>query len=276
MAEAIAVISFVSAVCSLADYGTRVVKRLNEFRTNVHDLPQTFLHVSDQLPLLTDTVNRIHRQAKDGHLSPQTETVLRPVVEGIHAQLTQLDSVLVKVLPSAKASTWEKGIKAVRNLKAQKTVDDFASVIDRYISNLTVYQTTHNGDLIKTLIKLIERMNSPRLQDVRVAPPRKPYFMVRYQTDEDFIGREEIVEEIRRRFGRKNRVAIAGIGGVGYVFQVARFDLIILLIQTAESPVLPLNTVTSTEGTTQTPTYSGYTVVTKPDSKQLIRRWQGR
>ena len=218
MAEAIAVISFVSTVCSLADYGTRVVKRLNEFRTNVHDLPQTFLHVSDQLPLLTDTVNRIHRQAEDGHLSPQTETVLRPVVEGIHAQLTQLDSVLVKVLPSAKASTWEKGIKAVRSLKAQKTVDDFASVIDRYISNLTVYQTTHNGDLINTLIKLIEQMNSPQLQDVQVAPPRKPYFMVRYQTDEDFIGREEIVEEIRRRFGRKNRVAIAGIGGVGYAF----------------------------------------------------------
>ncbi|OCK99064.1 TPR-like protein [Cenococcum geophilum 1.58] len=215
MAEAIAVISFVSAVCSLADYGTRVVKRLNEFRTNVHNLPQTFLHISDQLPLLTDTVNRIHRQAKDGHPSPQTETVLRPVVEGIHAQLTQLDSVLVKVLPSAKASTWEKGIKAVRSLKAQKTIDDFASVIDRYILNLTVYQTTHNGDLIKTLIKLIEQMNSPRLQDVQVAPPRKPYFMVRYQTDEDFIGREKIVEEIRRRFGRKNRVAIAGIGGVG-------------------------------------------------------------
>jgi hypothetical protein len=190
--------------------------------------------------------------------------------------LTQLDSVLVKVLPSAKASTWEKGIKAVRSLKAQKTVDDFASVIDRYISNLTVYQTTHNGDLIKTLIKLIEGMNSPQLQDVQVAPPRKPYFMVRYQTDEDFIGREEIVEEIRRRFGRKNRVAIAGIGGVGYVFQVARFDLIILLIQTVESPVLPSNTVISIEGTTQTPTYSGYTVVTKPDSKQLIKRWQGR
>jgi hypothetical protein len=77
------VISFVSAVCSLADYGTRVVKRLNEFRTNVHDLPQTILHVSDQLPLLIDTVNRLHDQAEDGHLSLQTETVLRPVVGGI-------------------------------------------------------------------------------------------------------------------------------------------------------------------------------------------------
>jgi hypothetical protein len=225
MAEAIAVISFVSSVCSLVDFGTRVVKRLNEFRTNVHGLPQTFLHISDQLPLLIDTVNLLHRQANDGHLSPQAEIVLRPVVEGILAQLTQLDSVLVKVLPSAKASTWEKGIKAVRSLKTQRTVDDFASVIDRYVSNLTIYQTTHNSDLIKTLI---ERMNSSQLHDVQVAPRRKPYFMVRYQTDEDFIGRGEIMEEIRRRFGRENRVAIAGMGGVGYAFQVTKFDLRLL------------------------------------------------
>jgi hypothetical protein len=82
MAWAIAVISFVSAVCSLADYGSRVVKRLNEFKTNVHDLPETFLHISNQLPLLIDTVNRLHVQAKSGHLDPRTEKALCTVVEG--------------------------------------------------------------------------------------------------------------------------------------------------------------------------------------------------
>ncbi|KAF4637077.1 hypothetical protein G7Y89_g980 [Cudoniella acicularis] len=33
-------------------------------------------------------------------------------------------------------------------------------------------------------------------------PRRKPCFMVRYQPDEDFIGREEIIEEIRQQFGK--------------------------------------------------------------------------
>jgi len=188
------------------------VKRLNEFRANVQDLPQSFLHISDQLPLLIDTVNRLHDQAKNGDLSPNTETALRPVVKGIHAQITHLDSVLVKVLPSAKASTWEKGLKAVKSVAYQKTVDDFASVIDRYVSNLTAYQTTHNGDLIKNLINAIERTSFQQPE-----ASRKPYFMVRYQADEDFIGREKIMEEIGRRFGRENRVAISGIGGVGYV-----------------------------------------------------------
>jgi hypothetical protein len=173
---------------------TRVVKRLNEFKTNVHDLPETFLHISDQLPLLIDTVNRLNEQAKTGCLDPRTEIALCPAVEGIHAQLKQLDSVLVKVLPCAKASTWERGIKAVRSLKVQKTVDDFASVIDRYVSSLTVHQATYNGEQIETLINFIEQMNSPQSQDVQVAPPKKPYFMVRYETDEDFVGREEIME----------------------------------------------------------------------------------
>jgi tetratricopeptide (TPR) repeat protein len=215
--DPITAVSFVSVVWSLVDYGTKVVQRLNEFRANVRDLPQAFLHISDQLPLLIDTVNRLHDQAKDGDLSPKAETALRPVVKGIHAQVTQLDAILVKVLPSAKASTWEKGLKAVKSVAYQKTVDDFASVIDRYVSNLTVYQTTHNGDLIKNLINSIERTSSQQPQPVQIAPSRKPYFMVRYQTDEDFIGRQKIMEEIERRFGRKNRVAITGIGGVGYV-----------------------------------------------------------
>lgn len=136
MAEAIAVISFVSAVWSLADHGTKVVKGLTEFRTNVRDLPQSLIHISDQLPLLIDTVNRLHNQARDGNLSSATEKALQPVVDGIHAQVTKLDSILAKVLPSAKASTWEKGLKAVKSLGFQKAVDEFALVIDRYVLNL--------------------------------------------------------------------------------------------------------------------------------------------
>ena len=44
----------------------------------------------------------------------------------------------------------------------------------------------------------------------------KSCFMVRYQKDEDFVGREDIMKEIEQRFQLKNRVAMTGIGGVGY------------------------------------------------------------
>lgn len=223
MAEAIAVIGFVSAVWSLADHGTKVVKRLNEFRANVRDLPQSLIHISDQLPLLIDTVNRLHNQSRDGNLSSATEKALQPVVNGIHAQVVKLDSLLAKVLPSAKASTWEKGLKAVKSVGYQKAVDEFAEVIDRYVLNLAAYQTTFNGELIKTLISLIEQRSSQQPQMVQ---PRKPCFMVRYQTDADFIGRDNLMEDIKQGFKTKNRVVIAGISGVGYTLPncSARFE----------------------------------------------------
>jgi hypothetical protein len=47
-------------------------------------------------------------------------------------------------------------------------------------------------------------------------PPRKTYFMVKFDRDPNFIGREDILKEIGERFKmRQHRVAMAGIGGVG-------------------------------------------------------------
>jgi N-terminal domain on NACHT_NTPase and P-loop NTPases len=83
----------------------KVIERMNRFRADVRDLPDAFLHISDQLPLLIDPINRLHDQAKNSDLSPNTEVVLRPVIKGIHARLEQVDTILLKVLPSAKAST---------------------------------------------------------------------------------------------------------------------------------------------------------------------------
>lgn len=213
MAEAIAVISFVSAVWTLADHGTKVVKRLSGFRTNVRDLPQSLIHISDQPPLLIDTVNRLQNQARNGNLSSATEKALQPVMDDIHEQVTNLHYILTKVLPSTKASTWEIGLKAFKSLGYQKSVDEFALVIDRYVLNLAAYQTTFNGELIKTLINLIEQRS---FQQPQMVQPRTPCFMVRYQTNEDFIGRDNSMDEIGQRFKRKNRVVIAGFSGVGY------------------------------------------------------------
>ena len=151
MAEAIAVIGFVSAIASLADYGERVVKRLNEFRRNVKELPQSFLHISVQLPLLVDIIHRLHDQSKKGGLTPTTEGFLKPVLDGLRQEIRKLDAVLGKILPSADASTWEKSVKALKSVGVQKDVDAFAAIIRDYVANLTAFQTTHNSDLIRRL-----------------------------------------------------------------------------------------------------------------------------
>ena len=125
MAEAIAVIGFVSAIASLADYGERIVNRLNESRRNVKELPQSFLHISVQLPLLVDIIHRLHDQSNKGELTPNTENLLKPVLNGLYQEVEKLDTVLSKILPSADASTWEKSVKALKSPRKPFTTHIF-------------------------------------------------------------------------------------------------------------------------------------------------------
>lgn len=216
MAEAIAVISFVSAVSGLVSFGWDVSKRLNEFRKNVRELPEAFKHIDIRLPFLLETLDRLKTQAKPGDI-----VFLDPVVVGLQGQLQRLREVLDKVLPSAKASTWEKGLKAVKSLHYEKVVEEFDAVIERYISDLTLFQTTSNGRFLEELQHLVEKTSQLQLAATTQplppakSPKAKAIFEIPFDPDTDFIAREEVIRTIEERFKTSNRVALAGIGGVG-------------------------------------------------------------
>lgn len=46
-------------------------------------------------------------------------------------------------------------------------------------------------------------------------PGEKPCILVPFDRDQDFIGREDIIDQIEQRFESQSRVALTGIGGVG-------------------------------------------------------------
>jgi hypothetical protein len=108
IAEALAVIGLVSAIVQFVDFENKVVGRLNEFRQSVNEAPKTFRKVNRQLPLLIDTLRRTQNQADSGHVSEETATALKPVVEGCLANVKQLEDMLAKALPSEKDSTWSR------------------------------------------------------------------------------------------------------------------------------------------------------------------------
>jgi nucleoside phosphorylase len=59
----------------------------------------------------------------------------------------------------------------------------------------------------------------------RLSPSRTVCFAVPFERDSKFIGREDVITEIDRRFELQRRVALAGIGGVGWVYLVIRADV---------------------------------------------------
>jgi hypothetical protein len=68
MAEASAVIGLISSIAQFIDSSTRVIGRLNEFRSSLDGVPETFREIKDRLPLLIDTLKRTQNQVDAGHI----------------------------------------------------------------------------------------------------------------------------------------------------------------------------------------------------------------
>ena len=222
MAEAIAALSLVQAIIGLTELGRTVVKRLNEFKNNVQDLPEAFQHIGNQLPILMRIANSLEERANSGDFAPDAEKDLEQVIKALKKELLDLDALLCKILPSARASTWEKGVKAVKSIKAQKSVDTYSTVIQAYVQTLSNFQIADHANQMRIIIDFVKQLKLAESDSLRepshVTPPRKAVWMLEFDGDEDFVGREETIAEVSTKFETNaSRVAVVGVGGVGYV-----------------------------------------------------------
>ncbi|MCJ1269570.1 hypothetical protein MMC22_009462 [Lobaria immixta] len=176
MAEAIAVISFVSAIAGLIDTGSKVVKRLNDFQSKVHDIPQTFQHVKTILPITISGLEQIRSKAQAGTLDSETQKALVPAVDGYGNQVRRLEEILGNVLPVKEDSSWDKMKKALRGLSKDKEHRNYG-----WTQPMPVQQT----------------------------------IMILAKRDLKFVDRTDILREVESNLKDYVRAAIAGIGGAG-------------------------------------------------------------
>lgn len=221
MAEAFAIIGVVQAALSLVSYGGQIVKRMDEFNNNVKGLPESFAKIRNQLPLLLHTVELLQRPGSDGKLNPNTEPLLIPVLDGLRKEIVSFDETLLKVLPSPHASNREKITKAIRSVGIQKKIDEFKSSIQEYLRTLDAFHNAHHADSLRELMATIEGrlerpVEPPAYEALLPKPKLNPVWMVKYDLEEDFVGRDGIMSTIEKQLTESNhRAALAGIGGVG-------------------------------------------------------------
>jgi N-terminal domain on NACHT_NTPase and P-loop NTPases len=103
VAEALAIVGLVSAIVQFVDFGSKVIERLNEFSSDIHELPKTFQTVKAQLPLLISTLSRTQRQATAGHVSDATAVALKPIIDACLNEIKVLQLILDKTLPPQKS-----------------------------------------------------------------------------------------------------------------------------------------------------------------------------
>ena len=210
MAEALAIMGLVSSIVQLIDFGSRVVDRLNEFSFDVHDLPKTFQTIIVQLPLLIDVLNRTQRQADAGHVSDATAITRKPLIDACLNEIRALQTILDKTLPPQKSSSWQRRLLALKSLTHDKDVNRSIQKLESHIRLLTLDQSTSNSDEL-LMLKVSQQANS-------IAPhhPRKPVFMVPFDRDDIFVGRQDILDRIDQKLkASRRRAVLTGIGGVG-------------------------------------------------------------
>jgi hypothetical protein len=197
MAEAVAVIGLVATIGQLVDFGTKIIKRLDEFQSDIDQVPQTFRDIKNQLPLLLNTLQRTKAQAEAGDIDEDTQKAILSVVEGCRAQVQSLNDTLVKTFPAKGDSKWRRGVKVFRSVSQEKDVQQIVESLQTYVSTLTYHQAA----------------GSPKVLSGRT----KPLFTVPFERDPHFIPRSDILEQVDQKLKAHRRVALAGIGGVGQV-----------------------------------------------------------
>ncbi|KAL8762146.1 MAG: hypothetical protein Q9184_001802 [Pyrenodesmia sp. 2 TL-2023] len=197
MAEAVAIISFVSAVVSLVDAGSRVLSRLNEFNAASSEIPESFKHLNAQLPIVLDGLRRTEARAKAGSVDKRTQEALIPTIQGCRDRVAGLYDILDELLPSQTDSSFDRFIKAAKSLSKDKKVPKLLKDIASYLTSLTFHNTSADAT------------------PVNHAQPVRRVNMTPADRDKNFVDRPDVFGALDVTMKEYGRAAIAGIGGVG-------------------------------------------------------------
>lgn len=198
-------IGLASAIVTFVDIGAKIVKRLKEL-SEAGDVPEVFRDIRTRLPLLTSVV--VGTQQNIEHLTPEAREALQEIVTQCFEQVNQLDDLVKKVVVSRGDSRLVKTVKASVSLIEEGRVQRIATALRDNVQLLTFLNVTPG-----------EKGNPPLERQSSEPPP--PYakeigvFLVPFSRDEDFVGRESVLQNIVSSFEKQPRVAISGIGGIG-------------------------------------------------------------
>ena len=213
-AEALLVLGIIANIVQVVDFSNKAIERVRETRQNLHDLPKAFRDVQTTLPLLANTLGKTKEHIEAGGLDEGTCKALQPVLQDCQARIRDLNDIFDKLLPMEGSSRVMRGWKAISSLGQDKKVEDLVRLIWRHIPLLTYHcvagpSVTVNTAFAATRSSLAHRQHT--------------HFLVPIQWAEDFTGREAQIKLLDSKLchtGKHARVALVGLGGIGYVFLI--------------------------------------------------------
>jgi N-terminal domain on NACHT_NTPase and P-loop NTPases len=229
MAEALAAIGLVSAIVQFVEFGTKIIGRFHSLQKEVADGPKVFQDVRTRLPLMLDLVKKIRIQIEAGQVDKASQEVMLPVIQTCLVEVRHLDDLFVKALPKCNDSSWNRGKKAIISVIRESEIARIDLVLktncDLLVQSGTFLSMSRLGaqepsslqQMVNVIIPPQQNLSTSEYEYVKRSDSMRvsPVFMVPFQRDPKFLGRQSTINEIKLRFNNQRQVALAGLGGVG-------------------------------------------------------------
>ncbi len=145
MAEVIIALGVISSVISCIEMGAKVADRLGYYLSRTKSPPQIFITLHDTIPLLITTFEEIRDACDDGRLDAKAQKRLTKTVEGCYRLVTILEEFLNECLPAEGDSFSQKTKKAIKSIRAEKTIGEIQRTLETYVleANYAHHTTEH-------------------------------------------------------------------------------------------------------------------------------------
>ena len=221
MAEAVAVISLLSSIVQLVDFGTKLIDRLNEFTSATEDVPLAFRSIKSQLPLAIITLQRVEAQTRSGRVSDADAQALKPIIDNSLDETKTLTAFLDSAVPVGTFSTFQKRLQALKSLQYDKKVQKCSERLQANVQVLIFHQTTTHSDIVEHIREVLSKLT--------LSPPPQPLnfsFGLNFShapevAEGSFVGRQAEVMQLDQWLTPRSKVpsqsiaAIVGLGGLG-------------------------------------------------------------
>lgn len=246
MAELLAVLGGLAAAFQLTQQCIQITRLIAGLYTNITDTPGNIRLHATQVGQLAAIAELIEKNS-----SLQTDLVTS-ILQTCQEVALQLLDELTKVSSSAKDGRVKKSWKTLVGLTKEEKIQALFNKLEQRKSTLSLCIETIDSALLQTLHSKLSRVETglESLPDIigntSVIPnidykvtaiydelvpairalhlnrqiaeskqAQESYFMLPFERDPKFIGREDILAEICEKFKTQRRVSLAGIGGVG-------------------------------------------------------------
>lgn len=194
--DPISTLSLVANIIQVVDFGTAVVRRLEDYRSKTGELPEAFKHISIKLPALLQKLEQTEAAANNGAISAAERKVLMPILSECSKEIETLEGIIAKALPKGGDSGVKRGLKAVGSLRYDARVEKSMKEIEGYVTLLTY-------------IAVATTSTTP-------LPPPPPGTTCPFPRDPHFVNRDVLTEVVTKSQIPSSRLALVGLGGVGY------------------------------------------------------------